>query len=317
MRVGSLFAGIGGFDLGLERAGFSTAWFCEQDAFCQKVLAKHWPGVPVYDDICKMKGADVEPVDILCGGFPCQDLSYAGKGAGLAGARSGLWTEYARLIGELGPRYVIVENVSALLARGLGTVLGDLAALGYDAEWDCIPASAVGAPHRRDRIWLVAYPHGADRKARRSDGLGIGPQSESGPLGSEGGADRDGNVADPESLAERPGLRQDESAGERGRRPCDGSSSSVLADTLRSRGPAGLSTPGHGEEGNTEKPVDGCDRRGWGPGSSQWATEPDVGRVAHGVPARVDRLRALGNALVPQIAEWIGWRIREWEGEGQ
>ncbi|MBA3584923.1 MAG: DNA cytosine methyltransferase, partial [Gemmatimonadetes bacterium] len=122
---------------------------------------------------------DPEPVDVLCGGFPCQDLSYAGAGAGLAGARSGLWSEYARLIGELRPRYVLVENVSALLARGLGTVLGDLAALGFDAEWDCIPASAVGAPHRRDRIWLVAYPN--------ADGRGL-----------EVGGERDGGQDRPE-----------------------------------------------------------------------------------------------------------------------
>jgi site-specific DNA-cytosine methylase len=159
LRVGSLFSGIGGFDLGLERAGgFHTAWFCEQDEFCQHVLAQHWPGVPCYPDITDLRGAEVEPVDVLCGGFPCQDLSYAGAGAGLAGARSGLWSEYARLIGELRPRYVVVENVSALLARGLGVVLGDLATLGMDCEWGCIRAADVGAPHLRDRVWLVAYP---------------------------------------------------------------------------------------------------------------------------------------------------------------
>lgn len=169
MKVGSLFSGIGGFDLGLERAGFQTAWFCEQDEFCQRVLRKHWPDVPIYDDITTLRGQDVEPVDALCGGFPCQDLSYAGRGAGIEGERSGLWSEYARLIGELRPRYVFVENVPALLTRGLGRVLGDLAALGYDAEWDCIPASAVGAPHRRDRVWLVAYPC---RSGRRQDARG-------------------------------------------------------------------------------------------------------------------------------------------------
>jgi DNA (cytosine-5)-methyltransferase 1 len=166
LTVGSLFSGIGGFDLGLERTGgFTTSWFCEQDPFCQRVLAKHWPGVPCHPDITALRHP--EPVDVLCGGFPCQDLSYAGAGAGLAGARSGLWSEYARLVGELGPRYVVVENVSALLARGLGTVLADLAALGYDAEWDCIPASAVGAPHQRDRVWLVAYPSGLGRQRSR------------------------------------------------------------------------------------------------------------------------------------------------------
>jgi hypothetical protein len=124
LSVGSLFSGIGGFDLGLERAGgFRTDWFCEQDEFCRAVLAKHWPGVPRFVDIQRIgRGRDFEPrpVDVLCGGFPCQDISVAGTGAGLAGARSGLWSDYARLIGELGPSYVVVENVSALLARGLG-----------------------------------------------------------------------------------------------------------------------------------------------------------------------------------------------------
>jgi DNA-cytosine methyltransferase len=164
VKVGGLFSGIGGWELGLERAGFEIAWHCEADPFCRRVLEHHWPGVPCYDDVRTLRGCDVEPVDVLCGGFPCQDLSLAGKGAGLDGARSGLWSEFARLIGELRPRYVLVENVSALLGRGLGRVLGDLAALGYDAEWDCLPASAFGAPHRRDRIWIVAYPCGAGRR---------------------------------------------------------------------------------------------------------------------------------------------------------
>jgi DNA (cytosine-5)-methyltransferase 1 len=164
LTVGSLFAGIGGFDLGFERAGMRTLWQVEQSEFCRRVLERHFPDAR-FNDVRDVTGAPtlsratlLEYVDVLCGGFPCQDLSYAGKGAGIDGERSGLWSEYARIVGELRPRYVVVENVSALLARGLGRVLGDLAALGYDAEWDCIPASAVGAPHRRDRLWLVAYP---------------------------------------------------------------------------------------------------------------------------------------------------------------
>lgn len=158
MRVLDLFSGIGGFSLGLERAGMRTVAFCEIDPYCQAVLRKHWPGVPIFEDVRKLTAADVPGVDVICGGFPCQDISVAGKGAGIDGERSGLWAEYARLIGEIRPRYVIVENVSALLGRGLGRVLGDLAALGYDAEWHCIPASYVGAPHDRDRIWIVANP---------------------------------------------------------------------------------------------------------------------------------------------------------------
>jgi DNA (cytosine-5)-methyltransferase 1 len=161
-EVLDLFSGIGGFSLGLERTGgFKTVAFCEIEPFCQAVLKKHWPEVPCYDDITtltaeRLAAEGIRP-NVLCGGFPCQDISVAGKGAGLEGKRSGLWREYARLIGEIRPRFAIVENVAALLGRGLGRVLGDLAALRYDAEWHCIPASHVGAEHGRDRIWIIAY----------------------------------------------------------------------------------------------------------------------------------------------------------------
>lgn len=162
MRVLDLFSGIGGFSLGLERAGMTTVAFCEINPFCRAVLKKHWPEVPCYDDIktltAERLAADGISVDVICGGFPCQDISYAGPGAGLDGDRSGLWFEYARIVGEIGPQFVIVENVAALLDRGMDDVLRTLAALGYDAEWHCIPASAVGAVHARDRVWIIAYP---------------------------------------------------------------------------------------------------------------------------------------------------------------
>jgi len=158
MRVLDLFSGIGGFSLGLERTGgFETVAFCEIDPFCRRVLAKHWPHVRQFDDVTKLRGEDVGPVDVICGGFPCQDISSMGQRAGLTGERSGLWGDFARLIGELRPKFVIVENVAALLGLGFGDVLGDLAALGYNAEWHCIPAGYVGAPHERDRVWIVAY----------------------------------------------------------------------------------------------------------------------------------------------------------------
>ena len=170
LRVLDLFSGIGGFSLGLERTGgFETVAFCEIEEFPRRVLAKHWPKVPCYHDVRELTAdslaADGIAVDVICGGFPCQDISLAGLGAGLDGARSGLWTEYARLVGELRPEYVLVENVAALLGRGLDRILGDLAALGYDAEWHCIPASALGALHRRDRLWIVAYPQ-RDQQSR-------------------------------------------------------------------------------------------------------------------------------------------------------
>jgi len=261
MKVLDLFSGIGGFSLGLERAGFETVAFCEIEHYCQKVLAKHWPEVPIYDDIRRLDAdtlrQDGITPDVICGGFPCQDLSFAGRRAGLEGERSGLWGEYSRLIGELRPRFVIVENVPGLLSLGMGTVLGDLASLGYDATWDCIPASAVGAPHRRDRVWIVGYTNENRQPARA--------------------------VYDEASKL-----------------CCD------VADASGSRLPhdQGSATSTQRHRNGT---VDGC-RRPDGK-YDHWRVEPDVGRVAHGVPNRVDRLKALGNSVVPQIPELIGHAI--------
>ena len=158
MRIGSLFAGIGGFDLAARWMGWETAWFSEIDPYASAVLQKHWPDVPNHGDITKIDFTQAEPVDMLCGGFPCQDISLAGRGGGIDGERSGLWREYRRAVRELRPRLVVVENVTALLGRGLERVLGDLAEIGYDAEWHCIPAAAVGGVHVRDRAWVVSYP---------------------------------------------------------------------------------------------------------------------------------------------------------------
>jgi DNA (cytosine-5)-methyltransferase 1 len=169
-RLLDLFSGIGGFSLGLERTGgFKTVAFCEIEEFPRRVLAKHWPGVPIYEDVRTLTAdclaADGICVDVICGGFPCQDISLANQSAeGLAGARSGLWWEYARLIGELRPRVVVVENVAALVERGLGDVLGRLSLLGYDAWWRPIRAADVTAPHARERLWIVAYARGQGRE---------------------------------------------------------------------------------------------------------------------------------------------------------
>ena len=175
LKVLDLFSGIGGFSLGLERTGgFETVAFCEIEEFPRRVLAKHWPSVRCYDDVrelsvLKLRADGISDVDVICGGFPCQDISPAGTKAGISGERSGLWRHFARLIGELRPSYVIVENSAALLDRGMGDVLGGLASFGYDAEWHCIPASALGAPHIRDRVWIVAY---ANEGGRRASGPG-------------------------------------------------------------------------------------------------------------------------------------------------
>jgi DNA (cytosine-5)-methyltransferase 1 len=339
LSVGSLFAGVGGFDLGLERAGMRSVWQCEIDPYCQRVLEKHWPDVLRVRDVRDIGAGSVPGVDVLCGGFPCQDISLAGKGAGLDGARSGLWFEYARIIRELRPRYVIVENVPALRSRGLDRVLGDLAACGFDAEWDCIPASAVGAPHQRDRIWLVAYPN------TDSGRLALDPQRDGadvvGPLEGEQRHHVDG-LCDDVAYVDGAGLEVGSS------QRCD--PRQELATTERSGGARGVgnpdgmagATPGarDGQPGALAQPgpLERTVGSGGGLGNPRLA-EPDVcrvpdglsarldgdhfwtggewpgvPRVAHDIPDRVHRLRALGNALVPQIAEWIGRRIVAYEG---
>jgi len=164
-----LFAGIGGFALGAEWAGmkFDGHYFSEVDDYAIRVYRRRFPDAISLGDIRGIAARDLPEGDwIIAGGFPCQDISVAGKGAGLDGKRSGLWFEYARIIGELRPRYAIMENVGALTHRGLDRVLGSLAEIGYDAEWQDIRASDVGAPHRRERIWIVAYPTSAGLQER-------------------------------------------------------------------------------------------------------------------------------------------------------
>jgi DNA-cytosine methyltransferase len=454
LTCGSIFSGIGGFDLGFERTGhMRTLWFCEQNAYCRRVLARHWPGVPCHPDVralvadtdqrergqtpLRRDGGTATPdsggsrhellpvpvpyVDVLCGGFPCQDLSYAGKGAGIDGERSGLWSEYARLVRELRPRYVVVENVPALLGRGLGRVLGDLAACGYDAEWDCLPASAFGAPHRRDRVWVVAYAGGEQRHGRadmgrarsgvldrreakadyeerhecepglgevRADAADSKPPRLQGRTGSGStGAGR--SSVEPSSVrqgiggqwlpepdvrlladgvseglggrvdghrihadearrqAARLGVRvlrgDHESARAPRQRRSDEQLARELADALRplphvvalgewegAVAPALAYVRGVRQAcealGVVRNASDSlaeawlalsAEDQGWidlAVDGGQWSAEwPGVGRVAHGIPNRVDRLAALGNALVPAIAQWIGERILEYE----
>lgn len=157
-RILDIFSGIGGFSLGLEKSGMETVAFCEINPFCQKVLNKHWPSIPLFSDITSLSKTYLPQIDVIAGGFPCQDISVAGKGGGINAKRSGLWKEFVRLINEIRPKYAIIENVANLRGKGLIRVLQDLWEIGYDAEWHCIPASAFGAPHRRDRIWIIAYP---------------------------------------------------------------------------------------------------------------------------------------------------------------
>ena len=280
LTFGSLFAGIGGFDLGLERAGMACRWQVEIDPFCQKILEKHWPDVERFGDVRECGRHNLRAVDVICGGFPCQPVSIAGKRRAQADERW-LWPEFYRIVCELRPRWILVENVPGILSVNAGgafaEVLRDLAQGGYDAEWDCIPAAVFGAPHLRYRVFIVAHAKGAGCQTRHPDRL----------------------------QAEDQGIRQKAP-------PC----SSDVADTVFPwrQGWRRPSRTGRGTMGKGEIKTNGGQERT--ESNVMWAIEPDVGRVADGIPDRVDRLRAFGNAVVPQVAEWIGRRIVDVDGQG-
>ena len=230
LTVGSLFSGIGGLDLGLERAGMKVLWQSEIDPFACKILKQHWPEVINHGNIKQVDWRTVEPVDVICGGYPCQPFSVAGQRKGTEDPRH-LWPYVREIIKLLRPKYAILENVAGHLSLGFGSVLGDLAEIGYDAEWEIIPASSVGAPHRRNRVFIIAYPN-VQSNIPSTDALGWG----------------------------QPAIEK------------------------------------------TWRPVVWTEHCG----RSRWAAEPDVPRVDDGISDRVDRVKALGNAVVPQVAEYIG-----------
>jgi len=339
LTVGSLFAGIGGFDLAARWLGWRTLWYSEIDPYASAVMKKRFPEAVNHGDVTQLRGSQVARVDVLCGGFPCQDISLAGKGAGIEGSRSGLWTHYARIIDEVRPSWVVIENVSALRSRGLDRVLGSLAALGYDAEWHCIPAAYVGAPHRRDRIWIVAHPDadesGSQGRYRaivreRAGQQPVGPLGaladsncelldRSGALRSSRGAEST-NSGSREVVAHADSVVGDERGGGdpgqgEGRRHADRSAvgANELADSPSTeRGAPQFQRVATPRWRAAELGECGSEAR---PGGDWWQSEPDVGRVAHGVPSRVDRLRCLGNAIVPQVAAFIFQAIYDREIE--
>ena len=292
----ALFAGAGGGILGGKLLGWKTVGAVEIEDYPRKVLMQRQDdGIldpfPIWDDVTTFDGKPwAGLVDIVSGGFPCQDISAAGKGAGIEGERSGLWSEMSRIIGEVRPRFVFVENSPMLTSRGLGTVLGDLAALWYDAEWGVVGAHHAGAPHKRNRIWIVAdnSKHGRrEGRARRSDS----------------GSERE---CEPERTfqalanASSGRYRNQECQIPTGRDAAINGGIDVSDTTQREqigrRDRAGRRT-GSAVKSELE------------PGIGQWwKSEPDVGRVAHGVASRVDRLRALGNGQVPAVAA-LAWRI--------
>lgn len=314
LTYGSLFSGIGGIDLGLDRAGFECQWQVEIDPYAQKVLAKHWPNVARYGDIRDCGGYtdnwqedapfwlselrarypdiyrprkhNLAPVDLIAGGFPCQDISVAGPGTGIEGKRSGLWKEFHRVICELRPRFVLVENVAALAHRGIDTVLADLASCGYDAEWQVLPAAAFGAPHIRERIFIVAYLPGIRSYTWRSESA----RQQRPPFTYSNSA----QVANATSQQRNgSGLAWhwwNELA----------NSSTTLANANRERLAFRKVFTGNAQQELTTFARD-CST-----GAGQWATEPSICRVVDGVSHRVDRLRGLGNAVVQQVAEYVG-----------
>jgi len=427
LTVGSLFSGIGGLDLGLERAGMNVIWQSEIDPYGCRVLKKHWPEVPNHGNIKEINWRNVIRPDVLCGGYPCQPFSTAGKRNGTDDPRH-LWPWVREAISELRPKYAILENVRGHVSLGLSTVLGEMASIGYDAEWQIVSAASVGAPHLRERVIILAYPNGGRQQECQSetkqttgiscgckqctdtlgelayaDGIGSlhgrpkiytaerwlnalghtwaggfdvanadsspGEQQPKGQIQKPDVGRRSKNVANTDSSnptdgRQREGLQsQDTSRGDdrsgsgsdtgqismgstgqnsgyvadtdnaRDRTPNSGTNrdgtqeierrniepqfrasrrSTNVADTdarETSRGLRGVSTDtrqvreqrdyARGEESHA--------------GGQWWASEPDVGRVANGVSSRVDRLRGLGNAVVPQVAELIGRMVMDYD----
>ena len=321
LTVGSLFSGIGGLDLGLERAGMRVIWQSEIDPYACKVLAKHWPEVVNHGNIKEINWQEVERPDIICGGYPCQPFSTAGKRRGEEDPRH-LWPWVREAISQLRPRYAILENVRGHLSMGGLSVIGELASIGYDAEWRVVSAASVGANHRRDRVIIVAYP-----KGKRCETGGQSKRTQSAHAVSTCGCQ---HVANANRIGlEGQGAEQQTTGTARGSK----NTGQLVANPDNSRhlypekslesNIGGCSTGEHISDTNTRE-------NGWRDGSLQqsartvysgadngrgaqiyagwqwWEIEPDVGRVAHGIPSRVDRLRGLGNAVVPQVAEVIG-----------
>jgi DNA (cytosine-5)-methyltransferase 1 len=273
LTVGSLFSGIGGLDLGLERAGMQVIWQSEIDPYACKVLAKHWKDVPNHGNIKEIKWGDVVRPDVICGGYPCQPFSTAGKRKGQDDLRH-LWPWVRQAISELRPKYAILENVRGHLSLGGLSVIGELANIGYDAEWRIVSAASVGANHKRERIIIVAYPNNTGSYCSQINST----ETRVNALGRVGG--RSSNVADTNRLQ------------------LDDSNFDQCNTSASRKSPSVFSLARGSSNGRT---------------AEHWLSEPDVGRVADGIPNRVDRLRGLGNAVVPQVAEVIGRMVVDYD----
>ena len=302
MRILDLFSGIGGFSLGLEAAGMETVAFCEQNKFCQKILAQHWPTLPIHSDITELNGYEYRgSVELVCGGFPCQPFSVAGKQLGAEDDRA-LWPEMLRVIREVAPRWVIGENVSGIIPMELDKVLSDLEGEGYTCWTFVLPACAVDAHHRRDRVWVVAHSDGnsksdvplnaetprqlvADSKRRsgRKRVIGkYGDQSDKRGEATQRRNNPEGSRLDGETVPHPHGSRQQRGSVSVGIQS-EHSNPDISGDTRRQQ----------------TAPV--------------WLAEPNVARVANGIPNRSHRLKALGNAVVPPLVAEIGRIVMEFD----
>ena len=276
----ALFSGIGGGILGGKLLGWRTVCAVEQDPYCIAALAQRQnegflSPFPIWDDVCTFDGKPWRGVvDVVSGGFPCQDISAAGKGTGIKGSRSGLWSEMARIIGEVRPRFAFIENSPMLVARGLDTVLCDLAKMGFDAKWGCISAAAVGANHKRDRIWIVA--RNLSHSLADTDGLGL---------------EKYGHGKTTEFI-------------KRGEN---------VADTIEQRSQGRLSRRSDSERQSESRYFGRSGSIHRQQTENWWSAEPNVGRVVNGMAARVDRLKAIGNGQVPEVAKTAWEILSKWD----
>jgi DNA (cytosine-5)-methyltransferase 1 len=308
-----LFSGIGGFSLALEKVGFKTIAFCERDEYCRLLLQKHWKGVKIYNDIKKLEGKDIEEkVDILTGGFPCQPYSVAGKQKGTNDDRY-LWPEMFRIIKEVQPTFIIAENVRGLINIQDGmvfeTVCSDLESEGFEVQTFVIPAAGVGAPHKRDRVWIVGYSkHNGSLTSKIKRGYN--------------------EVNAGTSKRQNETIESERTSGSRNNEIMENSRRTLRQGSKLSKENANESRKENANQferssstskhnvADTERVYvqrqQGRSRQEQSRGESWWEFEPSVGRVANGVPGRVYRLKALGNSIVPQIAEKIGraiWKV--------
>ena len=328
LTVGSLFSGIGGLDLGLERAGMNVIWQSEIDPYACRVLSKHWPEVVNHGNIKEINWQEVERPDVICGGYPCQPFSTAGKRRGEEDPRH-LWPWVRTAISELRPQYAILENVRGHLSMGGLSVIGELASIGYDAEWRIVSAASVGANHRRDRVIIVAYPSGEQLNGRghknsksafgHRDNLQKPVDRSSSNVAYPSGErcmDRRPQInttngwltTQPEPLNSGTEMAYTDSIGLEGQRAEQQTTGAIRSSEIPDDERIGNGEHRLTADATETRRLGVFDRRGEAryDGWQWWTVEPDVGRVAHGIPNRVDRLRGLGNAVVPQVAEVIG-----------